>query len=452
MVLHPAAAVLGRLVVLVLAAFVFISPAGFAATVFVKASATLGNDDGSSWFDAYLSLDTAITNANADDELWVAADTYVPSSTTTGFLISKRLKLYGGFRGNEGSLAARTGLFSITYLDGFNGSTNSEHVLSVSGVSGASSGFPGVILDGFHIRNGVGTFTAVSGGGVYSIDSDLRIANCFVRDNIALHGGGVYFASSTSTAYLLEIETSEFMDNRADFDGGAVHARRAYGEVVGVLFLSNDTSRHGGGAYTENINSGTILEFTNCVFWDNEVTDEGGGVRVGSGGRTRLVNCSFNQNVANATTTAGGAVSTSTSGSPVLEIFNSVLWGDMPVEYSGNTASYTVEYSDVQGGAPGTGPGNINTDPFYLNPGLGRLGLSPPGGSLGTSPCIDAADYGRLPNDTFDLDGDSSTTEDLPLDVGGLARATDTSVTNSGVDSTSVTSIDYLDMGAYEVQ
>ncbi|MFW6227683.1 MAG: hypothetical protein ACOC31_06220, partial [Bacteroidota bacterium] len=63
------------LTVMLLSAFL----TGIAQTIYVDADAT-GNNDGSSWQDAYTNLSQAIDAAESGNEIWVAAGVYYPTS------------------------------------------------------------------------------------------------------------------------------------------------------------------------------------------------------------------------------------------------------------------------------------------------------------------------------------------------------------------------------------
>ncbi|MHA7842493.1 MAG: T9SS type A sorting domain-containing protein [Winogradskyella sp.] len=76
--------------------------------VYVDIDAT-GNNDGTSWANAYNSLHDALNNTNtAGAEVWIAEGTYTPSSASTPFLNQYGLNIYGGFVGTEVTKADRT--------------------------------------------------------------------------------------------------------------------------------------------------------------------------------------------------------------------------------------------------------------------------------------------------------------------------------------------------------
>ena len=64
--------------------------------------------DGSSWDDAFTSLESALASAKSGDEIWVAPTTYTPGSQLIkGFKLNNGVTVYGGFAGGEFSLEAR---------------------------------------------------------------------------------------------------------------------------------------------------------------------------------------------------------------------------------------------------------------------------------------------------------------------------------------------------------
>jgi len=71
------------------------------AIIYVKSGST-GN--GSAWNNAYRSLASALTAAQAGDKIWVAAGTYKPTTgtdRTASFTLKNNVGIYGGFAGTE---------------------------------------------------------------------------------------------------------------------------------------------------------------------------------------------------------------------------------------------------------------------------------------------------------------------------------------------------------------
>lgn len=90
-----------------------------AQTVFVDANA-VGANNGSSWADAYVDLQDALS-ATASGQLWVAQGSYRPAPVgqpTISFQLKNQVALYGGFAGTETSLSQRDVILHPTVLSG----------------------------------------------------------------------------------------------------------------------------------------------------------------------------------------------------------------------------------------------------------------------------------------------------------------------------------------------
>jgi hypothetical protein len=434
----------------------------------VKVAAT-GTGTGVDWANA-CTLPFALASAQAGDEVWVMQAKYL--APAGGFVINTRLALYGGFKGTEVDHNHRLGSFVATVLEGDTGVVgnpldNVPHVVSTTGVSGVGGG-PGLLIDGFLIENGYAQTAGANGAGILATQTDLDLSNCFLRHNWApsANGGGLSFTSYVAgiappAGYQLRIKNCEFSDDTGIW-GGGIYAERARGAVVNTQFLTNAAFPYGGGAYVTKNGTGSRFDFTNCVFWQNSCSisgtpNQGGGLYLGdsgagTGGNVRMVNCTLADNTGNSNTD-GQAMVVSTNS--LAEIYNSILYFNgtgglgTPLPIFGTV---TAAYSDIEGGGY-TGFGMISADPLFANHAGGSLHLRLTATIV--SPCLDAADYGRLPADDLDVDGDGNLAEPIPLDVAGLARLVDQPTVNDmGVGSTTgayaCPLCTYLDMGAFE--
>lgn len=461
--------------------------------IYVDASAT-GANDGSSWNDAFDTLQAALSYAATHPEvteIWVAAGTYKPdqfSEKMTGdrsdtFQLQSGLALYGGFNGDEDpqtfDLADRDFTANETILSGdlsgddgpnFAGTgENSYHVVTGSGTNNTA------VLDGFTITKGNADLapTHQVGGGMVNSGGSPVTTNCRFLENQAISsGGGMYNILSSSPI----LKNCDFRGNvAAGGEGGAMRvASNSVPTLVGCTLIQNEAGQ-GGGIFA---NTGSSVNLLDCSFFGNTAGDTaGGGVRMASPTTLIATNCAFSGNSA---VTSGGAIqhagslatitnctfsgnTAGTSGGGIrsataLEVNNCILWGNSDSGGTDESAQIdlaggpppNVDFCDIEGLTGGLGgSGNIGVDPLFVDPdGADNLagtedddlGLSP------GSPAIDAANTPALPPDTDDADGDGNTTERYPFDLAGNPRILDDPAT---VD-TGVPGSDVVDMGAYE--
>ncbi|MBV6442572.1 MAG: hypothetical protein EPGJADBJ_04290 [Saprospiraceae bacterium] len=259
---------------------------------YVNQNAT-GANNGRGWTDAYTDLQTALSAAQAGDEIWVAAGTYKPAapggSQTATFLINKDLKLYGSFAGTECNLAERDVALHPTILSGdLNGDdldsnftqNRSDNVLTVLTVEANVTSE--ALIDGFTISNGHANGSGAnespdkSGGGLYSTGVPV-LTNCSFQQNYAVfHGGGAYFNYNGSEE--LTVNACTFSDNNA-VRGGGLNIANSNCRVSDCIFKDNLTTQHGGGMrYTSTLGgrSATVID---CNFENNQ-SSFGGGLRL----------------------------------------------------------------------------------------------------------------------------------------------------------------------------
>lgn len=395
---------------------------------------------GTSWDEALETIEEAVSNAIAGDEIWVKAGTYTP---TGGAVIAPlhitvaNVGLYGGFAGGESLREQRDWLANETIINGGDTFTRTIHVSDAGG---------GATIDGFTITHGGTTaaleffsvsgvntvanckFTANSKNSVKNTGSDLQVLrSSFVSNTYnALNTGG--------PGAVLTVRDSLFKDNTAT----ALSALNST-SVDRCRFIGNSTTGPGAGiAVYSSVDYVTVansLFVGNVGNTSNNPSYPGGAIYVNFSGLLAVKNSTFYGNSSSGATGSGGAIG-AIDWYSAFTVDNSILWGNTALSSSGAYSelrgSPAVTYSNVdQDGF--TGNGNIRvapifadaTDPDPVNWDY-RLGSSSPG--------IDAGDNSIPVSCSTDLNGQQRFLDD-PL------------VTDTGIGSGSI-----VDMGAYERQ
>ena len=362
--------------------------------IYVDINATGGNN-GSSFANAFTDLQSALAIAGNGDQIFVAAGTYIPTSTADrdiSFVIPSGVEIFGGFAGTETELSQRNIEANITILSGNIGSNaagdNSHHVVDISNTSAST------ILDGFTIADGRADasngfrINREDGAGIFGDDANARLSNLIVLNNSALDDGGGLFLDGSSAP---TINNVSFLDNSASDNGGAIYVSGSTNSlnVTNSLFIDNQST--GGGAI--HTNSIGTLNVVNNTFSDNQ-----GGIA------DALFDDTF---LTNGSRTIANNIFADSATIPNTQLF---------LEDTRTNGTITISNNLIQGAAtlPGTndviGTGNLtDTNPLFVDAANNdfSLQLFSPGLNTGDNSLIgietDRLGNPRIVNQTVDI-------------------------------------------------
>ncbi len=376
-------------------------------TVYVDDNAN-GDNDGSSWANAYNCLQDGLSLALPGDEIRVAQGVYKPDQgngimqgdRTVSFHLMNGVVIRGGYAGlgardpNARDIELYQTILSgdlsgndveatdpRDFLNEPTRSENSHHVVRVGpGVCDAS------ILDGLIVTRGYADSTDANGcgGGIYIDQAHPRLVDCNITSNVAAGlGGGIYDQYGSPI-----LTWSTFSDNSSSSGGGMYNHKAS--PLLSHTTLVRNSARNGGGIYS--LYSSPRL--TNSIISNNSASWYGGGL-YNAASNSIITNCTISGNSA-----PDSAGICNNSCRPWLT--NCIVWGNRPQQisdYFGGPA--LISYSDIQGGWPGET--NIDSDPnfadaengdFHLNSQTGRWDQGSQSWVFDseTSLCIDAGD------------------------------------------------------------
>ncbi len=257
----------------------------------------LPGGDGATWTSAFErltdALGLAVRSRGAVTEIWVADGTYYPDEGTGDrrrtFRLIDGVTIFGGFAGNEASLAERDPEINIAVLSGDIGSPgdeqdNSYHVANADDRQ-ASARLEGVVLaDGN--ADGPG-WPHTGAGGLMARCSSAAVVDCTFQSNRADFVGGALYSEEAPQSFTRCL----FIDNRAQY-GGAVEHFNSQPLYSLCQFNSNQAVFAGGGVHC-NASSPSFVE---CAFTTNFTTDEfgfGGALRAFNGSLPVLTGCTL---------------------------------------------------------------------------------------------------------------------------------------------------------------
>jgi hypothetical protein len=359
-------------------------------TIFVDVDAT-GNNDGSSWTDAFNNIQDGLDAAGYGDEIWVAEGTYYERINFNGVSCT----LTSTYPNDPNVVAS-------TIIDGNN--INGEDVVTLENSEDANT-----VITGFTITNGgLGadgiwcngasptisncTVSSNARSGIYCIYGSPAIINCTTNSN-----GGAGIACTTDGLII-----SDCTANYNGHDGGEVSAPHA--TITGCIFNGNDAR----GLILRSTLEASSITVQNCIMSNttSSLGVNGSGIKIEhSNTSAAIMNCIIydnygrginsthydTTNVTNCTVVGNGGYGIHKAN----EITNCIVWDN-----SDDLRYCSATYSCIEDGDAGTG--NIHSDPlFYDDP------CDPNNYHLSSnSPCIDEGDPNGDYGDQTDIDGE----------------------------------------------
>lgn len=329
--------------------------------VFVDLDAT-GNNDGSSWTDAFTDLGDALDYAQAGEAIWVAEGTYFsPGQGANGAVlwqIPDGVALLGGFNGTEWDAAQAEPLEHETIISGNAGNLNVS-TDNVSGLLACEESSIGVRIAGFTFQD------------VYRLDTFGRSAIFIYND----------FEGEADLTQVV-IENCVFRDNYSEVSASCISLS------VASAALGNQAS----------------VEVNNCLFYHNTGADALIQATISNACFIEINNCTFTENSLidplNLKSLVSGFIGTE------ITIENTIFWNNVAPEEMINFADVSHSLFQITNIA---GTNNLQGDPRFVDPVNLDFSLRPNSPVIGrgdnslVSTSIDLIGGDRVQEGTVDL-------------------------------------------------
>jgi len=388
----------------------------YAARLYVNASSTGSNPDGSSWAKAFHNLQDALDKAastNGADEIWVATGKYQPTRIYTvgghtggaygrdnpgasdlvnlrTFNLPDQVTILGGFQGNETGPDKRDPVKHPTVLDG---GGSAYHVITAGddvAQTGVTATLDSLTISGGNAAGAAGGsfFQAFQyqhnyGGGLYiAFGSNITVQNVQFTNNQtapftapnAGDGAGLFANSSD-----VKIINSYFGHNVSGLRGGALEILNTFeggtphtSTISRTVFDSNTTGLFGGAIVGEGTfpNPNSQMNIDQSSFTGNEAIE--GGAIVFDSLTTNVQDTVFQSNHAFVN---GGALSTTN----VVDTIVYTVLGQAPIPFFTTTIANCLFIANVADGNLA-----IHDTEMFGSPDVSRIDFALGGGALVT--------------------------------------------------------------------
>ncbi|MDY8137865.1 InlB B-repeat-containing protein [Aquimarina sp. 2201CG5-10] len=344
--------------------------------MYVDKDAT-GTNDGSSWTNAFVAVESALQYAASGTEIWVADGTYVPSTSNANtrlarFTLPDGVKLYGGFNATETQLNQRDPKTNIAILSGdINGDDNAtildteptrqDNTYNVIVIEGNAKD---IIVDGFTIT-GSNSVTSNRGAVFANPQSagdeiTATFTDCIIEKN----------SGSSVAGYWSNMPNIATVSADVDFISCVVRDNFSRDQNTFLVSVGNGNA------------TGSIA---NSIFYNNTSQSRASCLYVFSDD-FEIVNSTF----ANNTGANGNVISIFANGT-VGTIDNTIIYGNgsvTPLELiNGTPPGVTVNNSIIEGGQLG----GTNSDPLFTDAPNNDYTLQ------NTSPAVNAGNNTNVP-------------------------------------------------------
>jgi CSLREA domain-containing protein len=284
----------------------------YAAGIVVNALADDSADDG------LCTLREAITNANADSQLFATAGECAAGSgaDTITFDANYTITLGSQLPAVTTALTINgTGLANTIIQANANFNVATYRIFEVTGTGNLT-------LNALTVQNGRcnGSCSgdASFGGGIYNAGGDLTITNSKIANNSATEGGNVFTSYTNSS---LTVANSIFSGDPAVIStyGGAIMNGGSIITITNSTFSNNFTTNRGGAIYNDGPPSNVNI-ITNSTFSGNTASAEMGGAIYNSATLT-ITNSTFSGN--SGSTSNGAAINNAVS--ETLNLYNTII-------------------------------------------------------------------------------------------------------------------------------